>query len=88
MIITFKYGIEHEGFYYGWFAKELYRLPSTSGRYTYGLRKLNQIIVGNQMGYRLKKDKFSMKQLYDRTMLIPKVEINIIKSKDIPNGEI
>jgi hypothetical protein len=84
MIITFKYGIEHEGFYYGWFAKELYRLPSTSGRYTYGIRKLKQIIVGNQLGYRLKKDKFSMKQLYDRTVLIPKVEISLFDYKNRP----
>jgi hypothetical protein len=84
MIIEFNYGIEYKGFIFGWHKKELYRLPSTSGRYSYGFKKLNAIMVGNQLGYCLKRDKFSMKKLEEKTIIIPKQTISILKSEHLP----
>jgi hypothetical protein len=83
MILNFKYGFEHEGFLYGWNNKELYRLPSKSGNKNYGLKKINSIIVGNQVGYRIKREKFSVNQLKEKTILINK-EYQVIKDNDLP----
>ena len=84
MILDFVYGIEYKGFIYGWNKRELYRLPSESGNRSYRLKKLNTIMVGNQIGYHLKRTKFSIKQLKSMTILIPKVSINIFSSNDLP----
>jgi hypothetical protein len=84
MILKFKYGFEYEGFLYGWNNKELYRLPSTSGNKSYGLKKLDSIVVGNSVGYRIKQQKFSINQLKNRTIFIDK-EYQVIKNEvDIP----
>ena len=84
MLLKFKYGFEYLGFQYGWLNKELYRLPSTSGNYHYGLKKLNIIKVGNKKGYRIKKQKLTIEQIKERTVLI-KTEIIVVKDKDIPS---
>lgn len=84
MVLKFKYGFEYLGFQYGWLNKELYRLPSTSGNYHYGLKKLNIIKVGNKKGYRIKRDRMTIEQLKVRTTLIER-EVAIIKDKDIPS---
>jgi len=78
MILNFKYGFNHDGFLYGWQNQELYRLPSTSGNKSYGLKKLSLIPVGNVEGYRIKRQKFSIQQLLDRTDTI-NVKIKVIK---------
>lgn len=84
MIINFKYGFEYDGFLYGWNNKDLYRLPSKSGNKSYGLKKLDSIIVGNGVGYRIKKQKLSIKQLKEMTIFIDK-EYQIIKDNvDMP----
>lgn len=83
MIIKFDYGFIHEDFIFGWNKEELYRLPSTSGNKTYGLKKLNQIMVGVKVGYRIKKEKYTIQQLKDRTIFMEK-EFQIIDSPDIP----
>lgn len=82
-MIHFTHGIVHENFYYGWHKKELYRLPSQSGLSHYGFKKLNQITVGNQKGYRLKKSKFSLNRLKEMTSIID-VKVYTHKSKHTP----
>jgi hypothetical protein len=84
MIIKFKYGFEYDGFLYGWNNKDLYRLPSTSGNKSYGLKKLDAIVVGNGIGYRIKKQKLSLKQLKDKTIFIDKEYQVINDTVDIP----
>jgi len=84
MILIFKYGFEFNGFLFGWNSKELYRLPSVSGVKHYGLKKLPQITVGNKIGYRIKREKFTIDQLKYKTQLIKPIEINILKDKDLP----
>ena len=84
MILKFKYGFEYNDFLYGWNNKELYRLPSKSGNKSYGLKKLDSIVVGNSIGYRIKQQKFSLKQLKDRTIFIDKEYQVIGDSVDIP----
>ena len=84
MIIKFKYGFEYDGFLYGWNNKDLYRLPSTSGNKSYGLKKLDAIVVGNGIWYRIKKQKLSLKQLKDKTIFIDKEYQVINDTVDIP----
>ena len=57
MIINFEYGLIHKGFEYGWYKKDLYRLPSTSNNKNYGFKKLASITIGHGVGYRLKTNK-------------------------------
>jgi len=83
MMYYFKYGFEHKGFQYGWFEKELYRLPSKSDLRYFGFKKLTPITVGNQIGYRCKRDKLSVYQLQQLTGRIS-VSIEVIKDKDVP----
>ena len=83
MIINFEYGLIHKGFEYGWYKKDLYRLPSTSNNKNYGFKKLASITIGNGVGYRLKRDKFTTGQLREKTIIINK-KISIIKSDDCP----
>ena len=83
LIVKFKYGFEYKGFVFGWKDKELYRLPSSSGRNNYVLKKLKKITVGNKMGYRIKRDKLTVEQLEQKTILINK-EIQKITDKDLP----
>jgi hypothetical protein len=86
MTIRFKYGFEYGGFLYGWKNHDLYRLPSTSGNKLYGLKKLSLITVGNGSGYHIKRQKFSITQLRDRTTEFAEIKtIKIINdTKDLP----
>ena len=84
--LKFKYVFWHKDFLFGWHNKELYRLPSNSGKRIFGLKKLEKIPVGNKEGYRVKCDKLSIDQLEARTIVIDK-EIQKIKSKDVPFNE-
>ena len=83
MTMDFKYGIAWQGFIYGWFKKDLYRLPSESFGRHYPLKKLKKIPVGNQTGYCLKRKKLSVSQLTDMTIIIRK-KIQRINSNDVP----
>lgn len=84
MIFKFSYGFTYMGFEYGWYKKELYRLPSVSGNNKYGFKKLNPIPVGNTLGYRIKRQKISMFQLKEMTTDIQR-EISVIEeNKDVP----
>lgn len=83
MVLDFKYGLFHKGFKYGWLDNELYRLPSQSKNNHYTLKKLKKIKVGNQDGYRLKRDKLSVKQLVEKTTLIG-IKIEKIIDSDVP----
>jgi hypothetical protein len=85
MILKFKYGFIFEDFTYGWYEQELYRLPSTSAdKKTYGLKKLTSILVGNKVGYRIKRQKFTIEQLKGKTIFIDKEYQVINDSVDIP----
>lgn len=83
MTIKFEHGFIYEDFTYGWNNEELYRLPSTSGNKSFGLKKLNEIMIGAKIGYRIKGQKFTIQQLKDRTIIVDK-EFKIIESPHIP----
>jgi hypothetical protein len=80
MIIDFKYGFEYNGFLFGWHKKELYRLPSVSKGKSYGIKKLSIIKVGNDKGYRVKREKMSIKKIVEMTLPI-EVAIKLAKDK-------
>lgn len=60
---------------YGWYKKELYRLPSIINLRSYSFKKVPQILVGNKIGYRLMKKKYTLEQL--SILTIPIYEIKI-----------
>lgn len=84
MILKFNYGFNYLGFQYGWYRKELYRLPSNTGNNKYGLKKLNLIPIGNTLGYRIKRQRLSMFQLKGMTTNINIEVVVIEENKDIP----
>ncbi len=84
MVIDFKYGFEYKGFLYGWHKKKLYRLPSIAkDERKYSIKKLNLIDIGESKGYRLKRDKLTVTQCVERTILIDEA-LKIYNSKHIP----
>lgn len=83
MILTFTFGFAYKGFTFGWLNKELYRLPSESKNKHYTLKKLKPIKIGNKVGYRIKRDKFTMEQLEEKTMVIS-VEVKKIIDENVP----
>lgn len=70
MVRNYKYGFEYRGFTFGWFKKELYRLPSIVHLRSYPIRKLNKIKVGNKDGYRVVRDRLTVDQLMEMTEVI------------------
>jgi len=81
--MRFKYGIEDNNLTFGWFEKELYRLPQTINKRFYSLKKLNQINIGNNVGYLINQKRFTIKQLETKTIYINQ-EVQIIEDKDVP----
>jgi hypothetical protein len=69
---------------YGWYKKKLYRLPSTINLRSYSFKKVPEILIGNKIGYRLMKKKYTIEQL--KLLTIPIYETKIIQYnlKDIP----
>lgn len=82
-LMFFKYGLEYKGYLFGWYEKELYRLP-IKGEKNLLLKKLNIIKVGNKKGYRLRRDKISIEHIKAMTIAI-NVKVGVLKPhKDIP----
>jgi hypothetical protein len=81
--MLFRYGVEWKGYMFGWFEKELYRLPIKAEKNLL-LKKLNPIKVGKRIGYRLRRDKLSVEQIKSMTKVI-NVKVEILKpNKDLP----
>jgi hypothetical protein len=81
MTLNFKYGFNYKNKVFGWLNKELYRLPDKERNY--GLRKLNPIAIGGQTGYRICRDKKTIKQLSNITHSID-IKIEKIDHSDLP----
>lgn len=80
MTITFTHGFIFKGFNFGWHDNTLYRMPSSIGNRLYGLRKLNEIKVGNTNGYHIKREKKSKLQVEQMTKPFkPKVNVFVFK---------
>jgi hypothetical protein len=85
MVIRFSYGFTYKGMLYGWYRKELYRLPTKVGDRQYGVKKLTQIMVGCQIGYRIKRDRKTIEQLRQKTVILNE-EVSIVTDFDIPES--
>lgn len=83
-MLNFTYGFSYKGFTFGWLKKELYRLPMEGGNRSYPLKKLSLIKVGKQKGYIVRRQKFSLKQLKSKTILINKKLFELSNDKDLP----
>jgi len=84
MVFKFTYGFEFEGISYGWLKKELYRFPYTNKKnMAFGFKKMNQIIIGNKVGYRLSSKKRTIEQLESITNNVDYTYIKVT-SKDCP----
>lgn len=86
MIRVYKYGFTYKHFNYGWYKKDLYRLPSVNSKnQNFPLKKLNLIKVNKKKGYRLLRDKKTLDQLEELTEVINyKYVINGKNSEDTP----
>lgn len=80
--MIFKKGFYYKGLLYGWYKKELYRLPMQQN-YVLGLKKLNVIKVGNKEGYRVAKDKKTIAQCMAMSTTINK-KVEILVHEDVP----
>ena len=79
------YGISYNEILYGWYEKELYRLPINIGSRYFGLKKLTKVPIGNNFGYRLSQRAFTISQLQEITcLLIEPFIINEIKDESTP----
>lgn len=85
MTKVFKYGFDYKEMSYGWYKKDLYRLPSVIGLRTYSFRKLPLISIGNKKGYRIMQDPKTIEQLQQLTERIDYVyTVNGKNSDDTP----
>lgn len=85
MIIKYKYGFSYKEFLFGWKDKELFRLPTVKKLRAYPLRKLDKILIGNNDGYRIVRDRKTIKQLMEITEIINhNYVINGKNNKDTP----
>lgn len=85
MIIKFNYGIIYKGIKYGWYKKELYRLPYTNSvKYWYALKKLTLILIGTKLGYRLSGDKLTLDKLEELTHEINYTHDDLSDIEDCP----
>ena len=64
------YGISYNGILYGWYERELYRLPIVICLRNFGFKKLKKVPIGNNFGYRLSQKGFTIKQLQNITCLL------------------
>ena len=85
MTVNYKYGFEYKGFNFGWLNKKLYRLPSTKNLRSYPLKELNEIKINKSKGYRVVRDRKTIKQLMEMTEIINfKYTINGKNNNDCP----
>lgn len=85
MILNFKYGFTYKELNFGWKDKVLYRLPSFTKMKSYPLKKLDLISIGNKKGYRVNRDKKTIKQLMEITEKIDYTYcVNGVNSDDCP----
>lgn len=68
MIIQFDYGFTYGGIQYGWYKKNLYRLPYyNKSSYRYSLKELIPIYMGVNRGYRLSGIRLALSKLEELT---------------------
>lgn len=68
----YKFGFEYKGVIYGWKFKKLYKLPYTKGLRSYQLKEIPMHCPKSTALYNIQRDKFSLKQLKEKT-----IEINV-----------
>lgn len=65
--MEFKYGFEYYGVRYGWNKKQLYRLPFSRNKRTFGLLQVNPLLIGSTVVYNIQRNKFTINKLKQRT---------------------
>lgn len=82
---VFKFGFIFNGFTFGWYDKELWRLPSQIKNRYYTEKKLDKIQIGNKYGYRCGGKKFTVAQLKSITNQFSQpIIVNSVTDKDCP----
>jgi hypothetical protein len=80
----YEYGFVIDEVTYGWKRKELFKMPYTS-KYgiSYPIKKINKIIIGNRVGYRIMQKKYTVEQL---SVFTKKINFSVYtpKSPDLP----
>jgi glutaredoxin-related protein len=86
MIIEINHGFVHSGMLFGWHKKQLYRLPQMFNKRSYTFKKVNifHCKKRNKKFYQCYKSDLTLEQVKQKTVVIPKVVINIVESEDCP----
>jgi len=75
MLVHIQFGIEVDGDLYGWYKKELYKLPQ--------FRKLKQQLNNTSKCYYISREKCSMVRLKELTKVLD-LNIEVPNEKDLP----
>jgi len=81
--MQFNFGFEINRIKYGWFKKDLYRLPFDKNNRSYALLKLNLVINGITPCYCVNRKNKTLKSLEKMTEKVD-WKVDIIKSKHLP----
>ena len=81
MIRKYKYGFEYKGIIFGWHKKELFRISKHIKGRSYSKKKLTQIMIGNNVGYRICGDRKTIDQLSDLTYIINEERSQLINDE-------
>lgn len=83
MTITYKSVFEVKGMKFGWYKKELYRLPQNYNGKFLPLLKLPKMKIGQGFGYQLNQKQLSLRQL--ESMTTDEVfEVHAVDDDDLP----
>lgn len=79
--MIFKYGFLYRNVRYGWYKKELYRLPFSNNKKSYGLKKINPIRNGKV--YNLQRVQKTIANIQLMTIEV-NYEVNVTVAKECP----
>ena len=81
--MQFEYGFIYNDVKYGWYKKELYRLPFTRLKRSHGILKIEQRIMNVTPYYIVQRNKLTLKRVEGLTTKVD-WKVDVIKSKDCP----
>jgi len=68
--MEFKFGFVYNDVKYGWYKKDLYKLPYTKDKRSYSFKMIKPIIIGSTTVYNIQRNKLTINNLKNRTIKI------------------
>jgi hypothetical protein len=66
--MEFKFGFIYNDVKYGWYKKDLYKLPYTKDKRSYSFKIIKPIIIGCTTVYNIQRNKLTINNLKKRTL--------------------